>query len=41
MAQQRPDNEGLIKALEDKVAEQKEMMEYAKNRVGGVIDIGF
>jgi len=41
LAQQQPDSAGLIKALEERVAEQKEMMEYAKNRVGGVIDIGF
>ena len=41
VAQEQPDNAGLIKALEAKVAEQKEKMEYAKERVGGVIDIGF
>lgn len=41
MAQQQPDQAGLIAALEEKVAEQKELMEAAKERVGGVIDIGF
>jgi len=41
VAQEQADQAGLIKALEQTVAEQKEKMEYAKDRVGGVIDIGF
>jgi len=41
VAQEQPDQAGLIAALEEKVAEQKQKMEYAKERVGGVIDIGF
>jgi len=41
VAQEQPDQAGLIAALEQTVAEQKEKMAYAKERVGGVIDIGF
>merc|ERR1712232_1082346 len=35
LAQQQPDSAGLIRALEEKVAEQKQLMEAAKDRVGG------
>jgi len=41
VAQEQPDNSGLIRALEEKVAEQKRLMDAAKDRVNGVIDIGF
>jgi len=41
VAQEQPDSAGLIRALEEKVAEQKQLMDTAKDRVNGVIDIGF
>lgn len=40
-AEQQKPEEGLVAALEAKIAEQKEQMEFAKARVNGVIDIGF
>ena len=41
LVQQQPDNAGVIAALEAQVAEQKQLMEEAVNRVAGAIDLGF